>query len=221
MKVEKESRLLQIPLSPGAKRDKESPTATGLAPEPGDRPKGTALQSLAAELHQATLQGIFEYPPTWTRIARTFAVILVALGAFHVAMVAIPLIRSEGSLVGAIFNWRMLGALVGAGLAFFVASLIANIFQRIQVTSQGLGVQGITGWLRIPWKNIEALRVMEIPGSERYMVMIPFKGKTIPPYPAPMLRLIPLLVGASNAKEQGIVITSDLLQFERLLQLII
>jgi hypothetical protein len=219
MKAEKESRLLQIPFSPDAKRERQATSATEV--EGMEHPRGSALQSLAAELHQAALQGIFDYPLTWTRITRTVAALLVALGAFHAAMVAIPLIRSQGSLLGAIFNWRMLGALLGATLAFTVAALIANAFQRIQISPQGLGVQGVTGWLRIPWKNVEALRIMEVSGSERYMVMIPFKGKLTPPHPAPMLRLIPLLVGASNGQERGLIITSDIGHFERLLQLIV
>ena len=45
------------------------------------------------------------------------------------------------------------------------------------------------------------LRVMELGGkmSGRYMVMIPFKGRTTPSTPAPMLKMLPSLVGANQA----------------------
>ena len=218
MKTEKQSRLLNIPFSPGAKKGGQSATATA---EPAERSQGTALQSLAAELHQAALQGVFEYPRSWTLVARTASVLLVALAAFHLAMVAIPLLREGGAGAQSLLHWRMLGALIGAGAAMCAAAFISNLFQKIQVTPQGLGVMELTGWRRIPWKGVQALRVMEAGGQERYMVMIPFKGRTVPPTPAPMLRFMPILAGVSAGGECGIIITSHIVNFERLLQLIV
>jgi hypothetical protein len=189
--------------------------------EPRERPKASGLQSLAAELHQAALQGIFDYPRSWTLVARTTAAVLVALAVFHLAMVVIPLTRVSGSIVETIINWRVLGAAIGSGVALAAAALIANLFQKVQVTPEGLGIMEITGWRRIPWKQVQVLRVMEIAGQERYMVMIPFTGRTLPPSPAPALRIIQALAGAGTFKEQGVLLSSHMANFERLLQLIV
>jgi hypothetical protein len=133
----------------------------------------------------------------------------------------IPATQPASSFVEAVVSWRMLGALLGAGIACGLAAFIANLFQTIHVTPQGLGIAEITGKRMIAWKHIGVLRVMEMPSKERYMVMIPITGATKPPTPAPMLKLIPTLVGASRTGEQGVVITSNIKNFERLLQLIV
>jgi hypothetical protein len=94
----------------------------------------------------------------------------------------------------------------------------------LKITPEGLGVAELTGWRTIPWKQIEVLRVMELGGrvaKGRYLVMVPFKGKTSPASPAPMLKWIPALLGASREGERGVMITSDIKNFERLLQLIV
>jgi hypothetical protein len=222
MKADGKSRLLQVPFSPGAKRDTKAPTTTLTAEEEAsetERSTASALQSLAAELHQAALKGEFDYPRTWLRVTQTISVVLVALGTFHLAMVLIPLLRNL-TLTEALLNWRMLGAVLGAGVAFALAGLVSNLFQRVQITPQGLGIMEVTGWRRIPWKQVEVLRVMEISG-DRYMVMVPFTGRTVPGTPAPALRLIPLLMGGSAKGERGVVFTSHIKDFERLLQLIV
>jgi hypothetical protein len=57
--------------------------------------------------------------------------------------------------------------------------------------------------------------------GERYLVMIPVEGRLRPPLPVPTLRILPVLWGASTLKGRGIVITSEIKNFERLLQLIV
>ncbi|HKP51451.1 MAG TPA: hypothetical protein VJ183_02245 [Chloroflexia bacterium] len=220
MSTQKEQRVINVPFGPGRTRQQTAPAPD--APETADKPKVAApMQSLAAELHQAALQGVFEYPQGLRLVARVATVLLVALAAFHVAMVMIPSTQPASSFVGAVVSWRMLGALLGAVVAFGLAAFVANLFQTIHVTPQGLGIAEITGKRMIAWKHIGVLRVMEMPSRERYMVMIPVMGATKPPTPAPMLKLMPALLGASRTGERGIVITSNIKNFERLLQLIV
>ena len=226
MSTQKEQRAINVPFGPGRARQQTAVSSTDPAPkaysETADKPKMSApMQSLAAELHQAALQGVFEYPPGWRLTARVATVLLVALAVFHLAMVMIPAVRPPGSIMGAIFSWRMLGALLGAGVACGLAAFIANIFQTIHVTPQGLGLSEITGKRMISWKNVGVLRVMEMPTREHYMVMIPITGASVSTTPAPMLKLLPALLGASKTGEQGIIITSHMKNFERLLQLIV
>jgi hypothetical protein len=95
------------------------------------------------------------------------------------------------------------------------------MFASLQVTPQGLGVSELFGWRRIAWKDIGVLRVMELTASGRYVVMVPFKKGAKIGGPGPMLSLIPRMLGAAQKGERGVVVTSDLKNFERLLQLIV
>jgi len=216
-----EQNVINVPFGPGRNRPQQGATTKPM-PLDGDKPKNTVpMQSLAPELHQAALQGVFEYPQGWRMVARVATVLLVALAAFHLAMVLIPATQATGSFVKAIFSWRMLGALLGAGGAFGVAAVVANLLQTIHISPEGLGIAELTGVRKIAWKDIDVLRVMELPKRERYMVMIPINGPTQPSTPAPMLRIMPALVGASRTGEKGIILTSNMKNFERLLQLIV
>ena len=62
---------------------------------------------------------------------------------------------------------------------------------------------------------------MELEKKGRYIVMIPFRGNTRPPTPAPVHRLIPALAGASLQGERGLLISSDINDFDRMLQLMV
>jgi hypothetical protein len=97
---------------------------------------------------------------------------------------------------------------------------LLNLFPTIRVTPQGLGISELVGWRRVSWNQVGVIRVMEM-GHDRYAVMIPFKGKTYPPTPSPVLRLIPALVGASLKKERGIIVTSHISGFERMIQMMV
>jgi hypothetical protein len=217
----KEQHVPHVPFGPGRNRQPvvAAPPATIEATEK-TRVAGP-MQSLAAELHQAALQGVFEYPQVWRMVARVVAVLLVALAAFHVAMVMIPVMQTSSSLVEALLTWRTAGALLGAVIACGLAGLVANLFQTIHVTPQGLSIAEITGKRKISWSQVGVLRVMEMPTKNHYMVMIPINGATRPATPAPMLKLIPALAGASRTGERGVVVTSGIKNFERLLQLIV
>lgn len=219
--AQSEQNVINVPFGPGRNRPQQGVTTKPI-PLDGDKPKNTVpMQSLAAELHQAALQGVFDYPQGWRMVARVATILLVALAAFHAVMVLIPAFKSSGSILGTIFSWRMLGALLGAGVAWGTAALVANLLQTIHVSPEGLGISEINGTRKIPWKDIGVLRVMELPKQERYMVMIPINGPTQPSTPAPMLRIIPTLVGATRTGEKGIILTSHMKNFERLLQLIV
>jgi hypothetical protein len=192
--------------------------------DPVEAPLSTNLQSLAAELQQAAVQGVFAYPRDFVVVAKTLSALLVMLAIGHVTLTAIPLLRAGGNSPMALLSWQMLGAAVGSVAVGIVAAFLANLLPTIHVTPQGLGISELTGKRRIPWDNIGVLRVMEMRNSTRYVVMIPIKGRTSPRTPAPMLRWIPQLAGAvdpANKVEKGLLITSDMKNFERLLQLIV
>lgn len=210
MRTHIKPRVLAIPLS----RDPRQ--AGGITTE-GDEPAIVpGLQSLAAELHQAAIQGRFDYPQTWALASRIGAAGLFVAGLLHLALVLVPAIQTASLL-----SWGVAGAALGVVLTGMVGMLVLNLLPSVQVTPQGLGVSGLLGWRRIPWKQVSTLRVMELPGKGRYVVMIPFGGATQPPTPAPLLRIVPMLVGASQKGERGVVITSDIKNFERLLQLVV
>lgn len=201
-------------LSTGRARGQRS----GSTAEPASSPH---LQSLAAELHQSALQGLFEYPSNWVMIAKATAATLTALTLFHVAMVVIPAVQAGSTIIEAMVSWNAAGSILGALIAMLVSAFVANLLAPIQVTPEGLGVSELTGWRRIPWGQIGVLRIMELPAKGRYVVMVPFKGRTRPPTPAPMLSLIPGLAGALRSGECGVLLTSDVNNFERLLQLVV
>jgi hypothetical protein len=53
------------------------------------------------------------------------------------------------------------------------------------------------------------------------VVLIPFTGQTKPSTPAPMLDWLPALLGAAGWGGRGLLLTSDMKDFEKLLQLIV
>ncbi len=219
MKAQSKSRLFTIPW--GGSRSRPAPTG-----EEADASGPSGLQSLAAELHQSALQGEFSYPRNWSAVTRGLACVLVAAGFAHLEAALMPALRSPGLTLAELANWRVAGALLGAVLAVMLAALLANMLQTIQITPQGLGIAELFTWRVIPWDQIGVLRVMELPSSGtsggRYVVMVPFKeGARTGGSPAPMLRLLPLLLGAAPHGERGVLITSDIKNFERLLQLIV
>lgn len=215
MKLQPKSLIPTLPLGRGkGKREAEAVTPTGDAPAPN-------LQSLAAELHQAALQGVFTYPqPLWIA-ARVVAGLLLVAALVQVGLTVRDAVAQPAFGVVSLLSVDMLGAVVGLLLASLASAFIFNIFSSLQVTPQGLGIQELFGWRRIAWKDIGVLRVMELKASGRYVVMIPFKKGAKIGGPGPMLSLIPRLLGAAQKGERGVVITSDLKNFERLLQLIV
>src|SRR5204863_1770589 len=82
------------------------------------------------------------------------------------------------------------------------------------------GISELIGWRSVSWNQIGILRVMELK-EDRYVLMIPFKGSTHPPTPAPILRLIPLLAGVDRGGGRGLIVTSHIKNFDRLVQLIV
>jgi hypothetical protein len=176
---------------------------------------------LAAELHQTALQSEFDYPRNWVLVTKGLACILVAAGVAHLAVSLLPALRTPGLTMGELLNWKMAGVVLGVAIAFAIAALLCNLIQTIQVTPKGFGVAELFRWRVIPWNEIGVLRVMELPSRGRYIVMVPFKGGARLGSPAPMLSIIPRLAGAARPGERGVMITSDIKNFERLLQLIV
>ncbi len=186
-----------------------------------NEPAFSNLQSLAAELHQSALQGLFEYSRNWVITATALAATLVIIGVAHLAAVGVSLVQhASGSPLAALVSWNLLGALLGVVLASGVAALLLNLFSSLKITPAGLGVSELMGVRHVPWEQVGVLRIMELPARGRYVVMIPLKGDTYPKTPAPMLRIIPALAGAAHNGERGLLITSDIKNFDRLLQLI-
>ncbi len=185
---------------------------------------GTNLRSLGSELQQAALQSTFDYPKNRTLITKTVAALLLMLSFAHAGLTLIPMRGVVGNWTHTFLSWSALGLALEIAVAGFVAAVLVNLFPAIRINPQGLGVPELTGWRMIPWKQVEVIRVMELGGwlgKGRYLVMVPFTGKTTPRTPAPMLRWIPALFGASREGERGVMITSDIKSFERLLQLIV
>ncbi len=201
-------------------RNEAVDTNTADATNVADNPR-TNMQSLAAELQQSAQQGEFQYPRNWTLVTNTFSALLVMLSVAHAGLVLIPLVAAQGNSLSSLVNWATLGVVLGVAGASLVAAFLTNLFPTIQVTPQGLGVAEITGWRYIPWQQISVLRVMELHNRSRYVVLIPFTGKTRPSTPAPMLGWLPTLLGASGRGGRGLLITSDMKNFDRLLQLVV
>jgi len=185
---------------------------------------GTTLQALAAEIHQSSTQGVFEYPRNWVLIAKVAAVMLMSLtlvGMISMLRPVLQVIAAQQPFYRAgITVWEIAGTAIAGALAFVLAGMLLALFPTIKVSAQGLGVSELVGWRRISWNQIGTLRVMEM-GNERYVVMIPFKGVTLPPTPAPIMRLIPFLVGASGNRQRGIIVTSNMNDFDRMIQLMV
>ncbi len=195
--------------------------ARAAAADVASAPPTPNLQALAAELQQSALEGVFEYPRNWLLVTKVAATLLLALSWFHVAMVTLSIVRSPRFQPNLLANWSLVGALIGAALAMFTAALLLNLFATIKVTPQGLGISELFGWRRVPWSQVEVLKVMEVSSKGRYVVLAPFRGPTSPRTPAPMLKLIPALTGVAGRGQQGVLLTSDIKNFDRLVQLIL
>ena len=188
----------------------------------GSMTKGATLRSLGSELQQAAQQSTFDYSKNRVMITKTVAAVLVMLAIAHAGLVLIPMSAAMGSWIKAFFSWTGLGLALEITALGVLAAVIVNMFPALKISPQGLGVAEVTGWRTIPWKQVGVIRVMELSGwlvKGRYLVMIPFTGKTVPSTPAPMLKWIPTLMGAAREGEWGVMITSDIKNFERLLQL--
>src|SRR5436190_5746427 len=198
----------------------------GATPVAGPNMIPTAnLQALATELHQSSTQGTFEYPRNWVLITKVAGVMLMA-GAMlkllsfikpiqDASRWQLPIERMGVSL------WEMVAAALAIFVSFAIAAILINFFPSIRVTPQGLGISELIGWRRIPWGQIGVLRAMELEKKGRYIVMIRFRGNTRPPTPSPVHRLIPALAGASLQGERGLLISSDINDFDRMLQLMV
>lgn len=183
------------------------------------------LQALASELHQSATQGLFEYPRNWVLMSKVAAVLLMSLAALQVVRLMQPILKAAAAgtpieRVG-ITMWQIAATGAGVVLAFALAALLLNLFPTVKVTPHGLGISELFGWRRVTWNQVGVLRVMEMGDGERYALMIPFKGATQPPTPAPILRLIPRLSGVSLRGERGIIVTSHISNFDRMVQLMV
>ena len=185
---------------------------------------GANLRSLGSELQQAAVQSTFDYSKNRVLVTKTVAALLVMLALAHAGLTLIPLSAEVGSWAKAFLSLTSLGLALEIAAAALVSAVLVNLFPALKITPQGLGVAEVTGWRTVPWNQVGVIRVMELGGrvaNGKYLVMIPFKGKTKPGTPAPMLKWIPALMGASREGEQGVMLTSDIKYFERLLQLIV
>lgn len=208
MSLQSKSRLLSIPVNHSA----PAHPRTGQAHQ--GLPTAPSLQSLAAELHQAATEGVFSYPRNWVLASRFASALILLTSLAHLVIVGLPLIQGES------LSWQMAGAGLGVLLAVAVASFLCNLLPSLQVTPQGLGVSELLGWRRISWQQAQTLRVMEL-SNGRYVVMLPIKGRTRARTPAPMLKIMPKLLGASRNGDSGVMFTSGMRGFERLLQLVV
>lgn len=208
-------KSLLATLTPG--RGKSKPEAEASAGEA----QAPNLQSLAAELHQAALQGVFDYSKYWLLAARFVAGMFLIVALLHAGVTIRDAAAQPGFGFSSLLSMDVAGAVLGLVLASVASAFILNMFVSLQVTPQGLGVSEMFGWRRIAWKDIGVLRVMELPSSGRYVVMVPFKKGAKIGGPGPMLSLIPRFLGAAQKGERGVVVTSDMKNFERLLQLIV
>lgn len=201
-----------------------SDAADGSSGVPLTPAMGANLRSLGSELQQAAIQSTFDYSRNWTIVIKTVSALLIVLSVAHAAVTFIPLARGEGGPMAALLSWNMLGLALEIAVAGTVAAVLLNLLPAVQITPQGLGVSEVLGWRTIPWNQIGVLRVMELGGrlsKGRYVVMVPFTGSTSSRTPAPMLKWIPALFGAAREGERGVMLTSDIKHFDRLLQLIV
>lgn len=217
MRLQPKSLISTLPLGRG-NRKSDAAAATSTEPE---QTLGPNLQSLAAELHQAALSGVFDYPRNWLIAIRVAMGLLLVASFVQLLLTVGSILRQPGSEWSDLFTFSVAGAGLGMVLAAVASAFVFNVFTSLQVTPQGLGVSEMFGWRRVAWKDIGVLRVMELPSKGRYVVMVPFKKGAKVGGPGPMLKLLPRLAGAAQSGERGVVITSDLKNFERLLQLIV
>jgi hypothetical protein len=183
------------------------------------------LQALAAELHSSATQGLFEYPRKWALIAKVCGVVLIAGSVLRLLLLVKTVLEAGGRQIPieylGVTPWQIVGALVCVCLATALAALFVGLFPSIRITPQGLGISQLLGWRRVAWSQVGALRIMDLTKKDRYVMMIPIKGSTYPPTPAPILRLLPALAGLSKSSERGLIITSDIENFDRMVQMLI
>ncbi|MDQ3705749.1 MAG: hypothetical protein M3437_11090 [Chloroflexota bacterium] len=213
MRLQGKSLMSALPMGRG-KSKPETEVSAGETNAPN-------LQSLAAELHQAALQGVFDYSKYWLLAARFVAGMFLIVSFLHAGVIIGNAVVQPGFGPMSLLSPEMAGAVLGLVLAAVASAFVLNLLPTLQVTPQGLGVSEMFGWRRVAWKDIGVLRVMELSGSGRYVVMIPFKKGARTGGPGPMLKLIPGLLGAAQKGERGVVVTSDMKNFDRLLQLIV
>lgn len=209
-----QSRLLGTGRAQGRRSGSDTSGATNTQRVPGA--PTTGIRSLAAD--PKTIQ--FSYPENWVLVARTAAALMVMLCIANAGLFFIPVIFAPGHSILSLFSWTTLGfalSIAGAGL---VAGFLANLFPTVRVTQEGFGIAEVNGWRIIPWKQISVLHVMELHNTGRYVLLVPFTGETKPSRPAPSLALIPPLMGASGWGGHGVMLTSDMKDFERLVKLI-
>lgn len=165
--------------------------------------------------------GVFLYPVNWTLITRALAAAMVLLSLLHVLLAVPPLFRPypyPPMPVGVVV-WTVVGLAMSMAATWFMAALLVNVVPRLEIRPEGLGVRELFFTRIIPWGQIGVLRAMEMKNADRYVVFVPFTGATKPArLPAPMLRVIPALAGASNKGEQGVLFTSDVRGFNELMQ---
>jgi hypothetical protein len=182
------------------------------------------LQALASELRLFATEGTFEYPRNWVQIAGMAALVFMGLAFSQILMLVLPVIQALLSGVPlsqvAISPLKIAGVVVGVVLAFGLASVLLDLFPKIRVAEQGLGISGLFGWRRVRWDQVGVLRVMEL-SDDRYIVMLPFVGTSGRAGPAPLLRIIPALAGAATNGERGVLVSSHIKDFDRLIQLIV
>lgn len=181
------------------------------------------LQALASELRLFATEGTFEYSRNWVHIAGVAAVLLMALAGASLLALLLPVLQLV--LQGVPFSeitispFVIAGLAIGMVLAFALAAVLLDLFPSLRVTEQGLGISSLFGWRHVRWDQVGVLRVMEL-SNDRYVVLIPFTGGS--GRFAPMLRFMPMLAGASLAtKERGVLISSGMKDFDRLIQLIV
>ncbi len=182
------------------------------------------LQAHAAELRLFATEGTFEYPRNWVQIAGMAAVVFMALALSHLLVMVLPVFQAlllGIPLSNIIISPSGVTALVvGMAMAFALAAVLLDLLPSIRVTEQGLGISSLFGWRRVRWDQVGVLRVMEL-SNDRYIVLIPFTGGVGRFTPAPLQRFIPMLAGASSSGERGVLVTSGIKDFDRLIQLIV
>jgi hypothetical protein len=179
------------------------------------------MQSLAADRSQTAQQVDFRYPENWVLVARTVAALSVMLCIAHAGLVLIPMVTRRTGSAASLLSWSTLGVLLGVVVAGLVVGVVANLFPTIRVSEQGLGISELTGWRYIPWKQISVLRVMELRDTNRYVLLVPFSGKTKPATPSLLFSVLPPVLGASGWGGQGLLLTSDIKDFDNLVKLIV
>ena len=210
MNIQPKPRVLALPLGRGAR--KQPADADG-----SSTMAGSSLQSLAAELHQSAVQGVFEYSQNLMSTVKVAVALLTVMPFLVLAMLIIPAVQAEGA-VAALVSWKVLAGLIAGTVAVLAAGFISVLLPAIQVRPEGIAVSGIFMKRRVPWKQVGTLRVMELTSPERYVVMIPFEGNVAR---APLADRLLVFVGAAQKGEKGVLITSDIKNFDRLLQLIV